>query len=158
MVESNFEKAKRTDDNIALIRGKLIGSTIAVERMIDFFITRHFNPENEIAFYENILLDMSFEKKIRITQTIVESAGLEVKDLIKRIRDMKNTRNKVAHWIPLYIHEGDDLVETKIDFFKSGKSRFHYSINDIPDFEKECRSIYRELTKVLANISRKSKK
>ena len=132
-MSKHLKSVENTDNNAALIRGKIITAAIGVEHQMDFLLANYFNSEKEIEIYEQILLPMNWENKIGLIEKIAKIKAIDCKIILKRIRKVKEIRNSMAHWKQLYKVEDEKLDESKIDFFKFGKSMITFSPKEISE-------------------------
>lgn len=87
-------------------KGLILGQALSVETTLEFFITNYIvKPQTgKTHFLNDILVDklrLSFEDKIKIFSEICkreEYDAKKVKSIIKSIRYVQESRNKVAHW------------------------------------------------------------
>lgn len=84
--------------------GEILTIALDVESYLEYFISNYFTKEKNrktFFFKDIILLNLTFENKINIFKKICEKEKFdkkEISEIIKSIRFVQHTRNKVAHW------------------------------------------------------------
>ena len=84
--------------------GIILTESLYVETSLEFFISNYFvKPQTQKTFFLNdtIILRLNFDKKIDLFREICKREGYDMKDVekvIKAIKFVQETRNKVAHW------------------------------------------------------------
>lgn len=107
------------------LTGKIISKALHMEGYLEFFISNYFiRPQNQKTFFfENIiLLDMTFEEKLKIFTKICKKEGFDsqkINEAIKCIRIVQKIRNDFAHQ-----HIIINPVEGEIFFGNRKKSSF----------------------------------
>ena len=83
--------------------GEILVHAIAIENMLEFFISNYFieSEDSKISFFnESVIQPLSFEKKKIIFKQICKRRGFSDKDvneICSLIKEIQEKRNQVAH-------------------------------------------------------------
>jgi hypothetical protein len=129
-----FEKYMK---DISFIRGSIINETIALERMIDIYLSNHFSntPDKAIELRDWVITDrIIFENKIQILRLVIDKHNIDFKkqnptyfnDLIF----IGEQRNIFAHYLIINDKESIELFNSTGDisfakFKKDSQIIFH---------------------------------
>ena len=107
--------------------GDILRYALNVELFLeDFLINYYFAcPSDKIElFNDSILFEMKFDWKIKCFENICKHEKINAKQLIKDIRDIQKTRNKVAHYLSEYNEEKNNVILKKKTTSKEKDSLF----------------------------------
>lgn len=94
----------RKDEKLNKFRGIIISHSLQVESLLTFAILKYFHKSGSQKwkiFYNNVLNTrlFTFEEKINLFEKIPTYHKLKkFKKIMKNLRDIQKTRNKLAHW------------------------------------------------------------
>ncbi len=154
-------KKKIIEKNAREIRGGILNSALEVENVltesIGFLYSNKNNPFSHSKLVEDIISDLTFDKKIKILKKNIDfESGIfkEYNSIITDLNNIRETRNQIAHRnisFPWIFGESDidennfnfltekyvDWKE-KCDFGKPGKDDISLSLEDLENYQKKC--------------------
>lgn len=90
------------DNEINRKIGEILVKSISVENLLEHFILNHsIIPEHSEFFFEKLIQPLNFQRKRNLFNEICLKKGVpknEIKKIINLIKDIQQTRNKVAHY------------------------------------------------------------
>ena len=126
-IESELKKKLDNHLIFELNKADIISSAISVDHDLEFFISNYFvRPQTQKTFFlsDAIITELKFQEKISIFKKICkreEYDNAEISKIIKSIKFVQETRNKVAHWQTMV--DGEDNIMLHIN--KSCYGREH---------------------------------
>jgi len=165
MTELESQRINEISTLAIMFRGTILGECINLEKMIDDFIVKDisFDEDTQMKIFTTLLDRMTFESKITAFTAILDEAqdlagfvktntkGYPHKDLIKKLRIIKDERNYFAHqiaWISIdaLIYYPDVAFanfrdKTKIELYNSERvlkmvELIHRAVDEIQDLIK----------------------
>lgn len=130
------------------LRAEVLSNAIELEDSLTEALGYLYIPKKE-EFYRDklisdILSDLTFDKKIKLFKSFVQSYPEVFNDypkIINKLNKIRETRNQMAHratrWPSPFDYKPID--SNKLDFLKVGKNTFEFSINDLEIYIKECK-------------------
>ena len=165
MITVNKENADR-------MRAQVISSALAIEDALTLVLGHWYCPheaDNEMVtnrLVEEVLVDLPFEKKIRLFKGFVDDFPSEFpSEFIKELHKIREIRNQMAHRIFNDPGEMADFFPErnleKLDsfqFLKIGKSHFSFTLEDLEKYVKLCSDlryiIYFSASKISKHLKR----
>jgi len=119
---NGYDEEIKIEEEFYKGRGNAINMALAVENYLEFFISNYFvKPQNsKTFFFENkVVQPLNFLQKINLFKKICQRENFNAKNikaLIKLLNEIRETRNKVAHWETLV-----DPQKNTITLMKKGE-------------------------------------
>ena len=148
-----------SDENFNKNTGIILSSSLQVEDNLEYFLTTYLfgsSPsEKRRLFFDEILTksDFTFERKIRLFKKICALENIDAsitKTIFSAIKQIQETRNKVAHWE----RSVDGLKPRSVD---AGKKRLLLDEEFMTQFEKGRIIALRGIVDTLVSIAKKHK-
>lgn len=156
-----MSKKNTIEKNAREIRGGILNSALEVENVltesIGFLYSDRKNEFSHYKLVEDIIADLTFDKKIKILKKNIDfEFGIFKKynNVITELNKIREIRNQIAHRnisFPWAFGE-EDIEENdfnfltekyvdwkeKCDFGKPGRDDFTFSLKDLEDYQKKC--------------------
>jgi len=139
------------------IRGRLLGQIVFIEKMIDFYIAKHFCKDDDYAIeLVDLLLGdrfVSFESKRSVFDILIKKYNKEYytdnKSIFEDLTYLQTQRNRYAHLIQDVGEEAVNkfILDKTIGLvkFKEKTEPFWYSREEIIKIENKVKNVYESL-------------
>ncbi len=167
MTPEEIEKLEHITQSSAFYRGSVLNECIFLEKTIDDFIVKDisFDADTQIRIFHILLDRMTLESKITAFTYILDEAqdksgfaktntkGYPHKQLIKRLRMIKDERNFFAHYAPLINADALEFYPQVglINFRDKTKIEF-YNDDRIKDILKLIHEVMGEINKMITDM------
>lgn len=151
-------------------QGEILGISLNVEICLEDFISFYFfrMQTKKIRVFNNLILyKITFDRKISLFEEICKHEKIYdkiIRDTIKTMNYVRETRNKVAHFASSYLQQSDDPKSAKI-LLRNRKSRLDVEKNGlditeelVQDIGKDYFSIMKEVIEAQNRLIEKEKK
>ena len=140
-------------------RGKALNIALAAENHLEFFIYQYFiRPQtSKTFFFDRVIVQaISFVQKINVFNEICKREKFDdrkVKEIIKLLNSIRETRNKIAHWETMA-----DPQKMEISLMRSGEimdARNFLKLDDklINDLDEKRFKAMQEITELYMKYS-----
>ena len=145
--KSNMDENISHKENANRIRAEVLSSAIELEDSLTDALSYLYVPKNQEYYRYNlvsdILSELTFDKKIRLFKKFVNiyPEFFSEYPVIRELNKIREIRNQLAHRAshsqsPFDI---EPLDSNRIDFLKTGKDKFEFSIDNLEEYIKNCK-------------------
>ncbi len=133
---------KKSSEN--KIRAEVIANAINVEDNLTEVLSYLYSSDELYRYQllEDILAELTFDKKIRLFEKFVKMMPETVKDypkLINELNHIRNVRNQMAHRTTSNLPFFEEANKpNSVRFLKHGKSDFSFSVEESEEYVKNC--------------------
>lgn len=97
----------------------------------NLFLSTYLIKKNKIQLFKDVILSsLNFERKVKILKEICDLEKIQDKDLFEEIVFVKDTRNKIAHYLAEYLEESNEYILKKRPSLKQHEDTDFLKVTD----------------------------